>query len=74
MSDIATITKEKVEDARAEGEVRGKAEGEKIGKAERNRAIALNMLARNMDISLISELTGLSEDEVSELKKTSGRS
>ena len=74
MSDIATITKEKVEDARAEGEVRGKAEGEKIGKAERNRAIALNMLARNMDISLISELTGLSEDEISELKKTSGRS
>ena len=46
----------------------------KIGKAERNRAIALNMLARNMDISLISELTGLSEDEVSELKKISGRS
>ena len=74
MSDIATITREKIEDARAEGEVRGKAEGEKIGKAERNRAIALNMLARNMDISLISELTGLSEDEVSELEKTTGRS
>ena len=32
------------------------------------------MLSRNMDISLISELTGLSEDEVSKLKKTSGRS
>ena len=70
MSDIATITKEKVEDARAEGEKIGKSEG----KAERNRAIALNMLARNMDISLISELTGLSEDEVSELEKTTGRS
>ena len=66
MSDIAAITKEKVEDAMAEGEVRGK--------AERNLAIALNMLTRSMDISLISELTGLSEDEVSELKKTSGRS
>ena len=70
MSDIAAVTKEKVEDARAEGEKLG----EVRGKAERNRAIALNMLARNMDISLISELTGLSEDEVSELKKTSGRS
>ena len=66
MSDIAAITKEKVEDAMAEGEVRGK--------AERNLAIALNMLTRSMDISLISELTGLSEDEVSELKKASGRS
>lgn len=66
MSDIAAITKEKVEDAMAEGEVRGK--------AERNLAIALNMLTRSMDISLISELTGLSEDEVNELKKTSGRS
>ena len=62
MSDIATITKEKVEDARAEG------------KLANQHDIALNMLARNMDISLISELTGLSEDEVSELKKTSGRS
>ena len=62
MSDIATITKEKVEDAKAEGEL------------AKQHDIALNMLARNMDISLISELTGLSEDEVSELKKTSGRS
>ena len=62
MSDIATITKEKVEDARAEG------------KLANQHDIALNMLARSMDISLISELTGLSEDEVSELKKTSGRS
>ena len=61
MSDIATITKEKVEDAKAEGEL------------AKQHDIALNMLARNMDISLISELTGLSEDEVSELKKTSGR-
>ena len=66
MSDIAAITKEKVEDARAEGEIRGRAENQ--------HDIALNMLARNMDISLISELTGLSEDEVSELKNTSGRS
>lgn len=62
MSDIAAITKEKVEDARAEG------------KLANQHDIALNMLARSMDISLISELTGLSEDEVSELKKTSGRS
>ena len=62
MPDIATITKEKVEDAKAEGEL------------AKQHDIALNMLARNMDISLISELTGLSEDEVSELKKTSGRS
>lgn len=62
MSDIATITREKIEDARAEG------------KLANQHDIALNMLARNMDISLISELTGLSEDEVSELKKTSGRS
>ena len=70
MSDIAAVTKEKVEDARAEGEKLG----EVRGKAERNQAIALNMLSRNMDISLISELTGLSEDEVSELEKTSCRS
>ncbi len=74
MSDIATITKEKVEDARAEGEVRGKAEGEKLGKIEgakaKQRDIAVNMLMKGMEISLVSELTGLSEDGIMQLQQT----
>ena len=72
MSDIATITKEKVEDARAEGEVRGKAEGEKIGEARgkaegeqtKQREIAVNMLEMDIDIPTIARATGLSEDDV----------
>ena len=70
MSDIAAITKEKVEDARAEGEklgeVRGKAEGEQT----KQREIAVNMLAKGMEISLVSELTGLSEDGIRQLQQT----
>lgn len=72
MSDIAAITKEKVEDARAEGEVRGKAEGEKIGKAEgeqaKQREIAVNMLEMDIDIPTIARATGMSEDEVCKLQ------
>ena len=76
MSDIAAITKEKVEDARAEGEVRGKAEGEKIGKARgkaegeqtKQREIAGNMLDMDIDVPTIARATGMSEDEVCKLQ------
>ncbi|MDR1874427.1 MAG: hypothetical protein LBQ90_05350, partial [Synergistaceae bacterium] len=60
----------------AEGEARGKAEGEALGeargKAEGAHLKALEtarlMLERNMDIDVIADLTGLSEDEVRELE------
>ena len=72
MSDIATITKEKVEDARAEGEKLGRAEGEKLGKAEgaqaKQRDIAANLLEMDIDIPTIARATGLSEEEIKALK------
>ena len=76
------LTKEEMEEIREhDGYVRGHADGVQEGKklgieeghargaAERNRDIATNMLAKGMDSSLISELTGLSEQDITELKR-----
>ena len=50
--------------ARAEGRAEGKAEGRAEGKAEGKKEIAKQMLARGMDIDVVLELTGLSEEEI----------
>lgn len=47
----------------AEGKAKGKAEGEK----KANLKIAQKMLEKKMDINLISELTGLTEEEIKSL-------
>ena len=47
-----------------EGIQKGKAEG----KAERNIEIARNLIAKNIDIRLISEATGLTEEEIKRLQ------
>ena len=52
-----------LDEARAEGISKGISEG----KRERNIEIAKNMLSKNMDIKLISEITGLMEDEIKNL-------
>ena len=41
------------------------------GQKERNIEIAKNMLSKSMDIKLISEITGLMEDEIEKIKETS---
>ena len=49
----------------AKGIEKGKAEGKVEGKAE----VALRMLEQNMDMSLIVRLTGLSMQELQQLKR-----
>ena len=55
-----------------QGEEKGKAEGmakgKVVGKNERNIEIAQNMLKENVNIELISKVTGLSIDEIEKLK------
>ena len=51
-------------EGREEGREEGRAEGISQGKVE----IAKNMLAKNMEIELISEITSLTEDEINSLK------
>ena len=52
-----------------QGLQKGKQEGLSQGKSQRNIEIALNMLNKNLELSLISQITGLSKDEITQLKK-----
>ena len=46
----------------------GRAEGREVGLKEGRAEIAKNMLKENMDINLISKLTGLTKEEINSLK------
>ena len=49
---------------------KGHAEGMEKGREEGMQAVALNMLKKGADIAFISEVTGLSVDEVNKLKNS----
>ncbi len=57
------------EEGRWEGHLAGKLEGEQKGRQEKERQVIANMFRKNMDIPLISEVTGLSEAELKKLQK-----
>lgn len=48
----------------AKGEAKGKAEGRAEGAAEAKRQMVLSMIEMGMDISTISQVTGLTVEEV----------
>ncbi|SCW70932.1 conserved hypothetical protein (putative transposase or invertase) [Paenibacillus tianmuensis] len=50
-------------------ESRGRAEGKLEGKTERDKEIAASMLQKGLPVSLIAEVTGLSETEIEALNK-----
>ena len=54
---------------RWEGRKEGLKEGLKEGRQEEKRKVILKMLQKETDISFISEVTGLSEEEILKLKK-----
>lgn len=49
------------------GRAEGRAEGKAEGKAEEKIEIARNLLAQNIDVNIISTVTGLSPEEISKL-------
>ena len=53
---------------RAEGRAEGRSAGINEGRSEETTAIARNMLTKGYDLKTVSELTGLSIDEVLALK------
>ena len=57
-----------LEQGRAEGEARGRAEGEARGRAEGRVETARNLLRMGLEVSKISEATGLSPDEIEALR------
>ncbi len=55
-------------DGLSQGKAEGKAEGFSQGKIENKKEIAKNMLSKAMEVELISEITGLSIEEIKNLK------
>ena len=53
---------------RAEGIQTGRAEGLQQGRQKERQQVILNMLQKRLDVSLISEVTGLSEEEIKRLQ------
>ena len=57
------------EEGRAEGRAEGMAEGVAKGKAEGIAEVAKAMLAKGMAVSVVAELTGLTEEQVNDIAK-----
>jgi len=56
-----------IEDSREEGEARGKAAGMTLGRQEGIKEMALKLLAKGMDVRFVSEVSGMSLQQVREL-------
>ena len=53
------------------GRLEGQQEGMQKGRLEGRQQVILNMLKKELDVSLISEVTGLSEKEIKKLQNGS---
>ena len=58
-------------EGREEGERIGEKRGKKIGEKHGRQEIARRMVEKNLDLVLIKEMTGLTEQELKALKKRS---
>ena len=65
--DYQNIIDTAAEDGRAEGFAEGEAKGRSEGKTEERVLIAKAMIAKGMDRNTISEITGLSCEEIASL-------
>jgi predicted transposase YdaD len=61
-------------EGKKEGHKEGMLEGHKEGVKENMRTVARSMLARNLPLSLIAEVSGLSIEEIKVIKETSENS
>lgn len=68
-AEILFAKDEALEEGREEGLKQGLEQGLEQGKNEKSIEIAKNMLEKNMAIEVISEITGLTEKEIEQLKK-----
>ena len=62
---------EGIQKGRQEGIQKGRQEGIQKGRQEGMQQVILNMLKKQMDIAFISEVTGLSEEEIKKLQNGS---
>jgi predicted transposase/invertase (TIGR01784 family) len=77
VSNMEQTLRKMYEDAKDEGKIAGMVEGEKEGiakgiakgKTEGKEEVVKNMLGKNMDEMLISEISGFSIEKIRDLKK-----
>lgn len=65
--DMNTARSNAIKEGRQIGLEEGREEGKAEGRAEGIHQVALNMLSKSMDPATISELTGLSLEEINNL-------
>ena len=65
---IRRSRQEGLEQGREEGREEGRQEGREEGREEERKAFILNMLQQKADISFIAKVTGISEEEIKQLK------
>ena len=64
------LIKEEMEEIREhDGYIRWLKEGLARGVAENQRNIAVNILTKGMDVSLVSDITGLSREDIASLSQ-----
>lgn len=66
--DFMSIMNTNRAEGRAEGKAEGKAEGREEGRAETTFAFVSAMLKKDMKLSDIMELSGLTEEKIKEIK------
>jgi predicted transposase/invertase (TIGR01784 family) len=69
VSNLSETLKKAYDDSFLMGEVKGIEKGIEQGAEQAKREIILNMLSKNMDEKLISDITGLSIDRIKAIKK-----
>ena len=71
MRDSFSFALDAKEEGRVEGRQEGREEGMQKGLEKGMQAVALKMLKKQMELSVIVEVTGLSEEEIKKLKNNS---
>jgi predicted transposase/invertase (TIGR01784 family) len=66
--DLKNVVDTAYEEGEVKGKMEGRIEGKIEGKIERNCEVAKGMKAKGIDITIITEITGLSEDEIEKLE------
>ena len=66
--DAEIVHRKEINSARSDGYNDGKQEGKREGRKDTATSIAKSMLAKKMELPLISELTGLSQKQIASIR------
>jgi hypothetical protein len=68
MAQIDALYEAKINQAKREGELQGEASGEARGEERQRQSIALNLLRKNIPVETIAEATGLTLEQLQQLR------